>query len=136
MLMEEPMEAQWIAERAALRCLARQHPDWTQEELAVCIGRSRRFVKKWLKRFREAPPDDQAILHSRSCVRKTPLPSIHPQIIQRILEMRASPPENLQRVPGPKALLYYLPRDAELQALGAPLPRSTSAFSSGLFRYR
>jgi transposase InsO family protein len=39
--------------------------------------------------------------------------------------MRESPPENLQRVPGPKALLYSLPRDPELQVLGAPLPRST-----------
>lgn len=119
------MEAQWIADRAALRCLARQHPDWTHEELAVCIGRSRSFVKKWLKRFREVPPDDLAVLHSRSCARKTPPPTIHPRIIQRIVEMRESPPEHLQRVPGPKALLYYLPRDAELQALGASLPRST-----------
>jgi hypothetical protein len=46
-------------------------------------------------------------------------------MIERIVEMRESPPEHLQRVPGPKALLYSLPRDAELQALGAPLPRST-----------
>lgn len=119
------MEAQWIADRAALRCLARQHPDWTQQELAGCLGRSRRFVKKWLKRFRQAPADDQAVLHSRSCARKTRPPTVHPRIIERIVEMRESPPENLQRVPGPKALLYYLPRDRELQALGAPLPRST-----------
>lgn len=119
------MEAQWIADRAALRCLSRQHPDWTHEELAVCVGRSRSFVKKWLKRFREAAPDDLTVLHSRSCARKTPPPTIHPRIIQRIVEMRESPPEHLQRVAGPKALLYYLPRDAELQALGAPLPRST-----------
>jgi hypothetical protein len=119
------MEAQWIADRAALRCLARPHPDWTHEELAACIGRSRSFVKKWLKRFREAPPDDVAVLHSRSCARKTPPPTFHPRIIGRIVEMRESPPENLQRVPGPKALLYYLPRDPDLQALGAPLPRST-----------
>ncbi len=114
-----------MADRAALRCLARLHPDWTQEELATCIGRSRSFVKKWLKRFREAAPDDLAVLHSRSCARKTPPPSIHPRIIQRIVEMRESSPEHLQRVPGPKALLYYLPRDPELQALGVPLPRST-----------
>ena len=66
------MEAQWIADRAALRCLSRQHPDWTHEELAVCVGRSRSFVKKWLKRFREAAPDDLTVLHSRSCARKTP----------------------------------------------------------------
>jgi hypothetical protein len=119
------MEAQWIADRAALRCLLRQHPDWTQEELAVCPGRSPSFVKKWLKRLREAPPDDLAVLHSRSCARKTPPQSVHPRIIQRILEMRETPPEGLQRVPGPKALLYSLPRDAELQALGSPLPRSS-----------
>ena len=119
------MEAQWIADRAALRCLSQQHPDWTQQELALCIGRSRSFVKKWLKRFREVPPNDLAVLYSRSCARKTPPPTVHPRIIERVVEMRASPPEHLQRVPGPKALLYYLPRDAELQALGAPLPRST-----------
>jgi hypothetical protein len=119
------MEAHWIADRAALRCLARQHPDWAQQELAVSIGRSRSFVKKWLKRFREAASDDLAVLHSRVGARKTPPPTIHPRIIQRMVELRESPPENLQRVPGPKALLYYLPRDAELQALGAPLPRST-----------
>ena len=119
------MEAQWMADRAALRCLAQKYPDWTHEKLALCIGRSRSFVKKWLKRFREALPDDLAVLHSRSCARKTPPSTIHPRIIQRIVEMRESPPEHLQRVPGPKALLYYLARDAELQALGAPLPRST-----------
>jgi hypothetical protein len=119
------MEAQWIADRAALRCLVRQHPDWTHEELAVCSGRARRFVKKWLTRFREAAPDDLAVLHSRSCARKTPPPTIHPRIIQRIVEMRETPPENLQRVPGPKALLYYLPRDPARQDLSAPLPRST-----------
>jgi hypothetical protein len=89
--------------------------------LAVRVVR----VKKWLRRFRQAPPDDLAVLHSRSCARKTPPPTIHPRIIQRIVEMRETPPEHLQRVPGPKALLYYLPRDPELQALGAPLPRST-----------
>lgn len=119
------MEAQWIADRAALRCLARQHPDWTHEELAACLGRSRRFVKKWLKRFREVTPDDLTVLHARSYASIPPPPTIHPRIIERIVEMRESPPEHLQRVPGPKALLYYLPRDPELQALGAPLPRST-----------
>ena len=44
---------------------------------------------------------------------------------ERIIALRESPPENLKRVPGPRALLYYLPRDPELQELGAALPRST-----------
>ncbi|HLZ58106.1 MAG TPA: hypothetical protein VKR06_14290, partial [Ktedonosporobacter sp.] len=31
-----------------------------------------------------------------------------------------------QRTPGPKAILYYLPRDQELVERGCRLPRSTS----------
>ena len=30
---------------------------------------------------------------------------------QKSVEMRFAPPENLKRVPGPRALLYSLPRD-------------------------
>src|SRR5438034_5071967 len=37
--------------------------------------------------------------------------------------MRDEPPEGLRRTPGPKALLYYLPRDEQLQ--GERLPRSS-----------
>jgi transposase InsO family protein len=47
-------------------------------------------------------------------------------VLRRIEQIRLHPPEGLQRIPGPKALLYYLPRDAELQARGCRLPRSTS----------
>jgi hypothetical protein len=39
--------------------------------------------------------------------------------------MRLAPPENLKRVPGPRALLYYLPRDPQLQGAQLPLPRSS-----------
>ena len=38
--------------------------------------------------------------------------------------MRAEPPENLQRVPGPEAILYFLHRDPTLKAAGVRLPRS------------
>jgi hypothetical protein len=44
--------------------------------------------------------------------------------VQRILEIRLAPPENLQRVPGPEAILYYVQRDPELKAAGVRLPRS------------
>ncbi|HEY6410160.1 MAG TPA: integrase, partial [Ktedonobacteraceae bacterium] len=39
--------------------------------------------------------------------------------------MRDQPPEGLGRTPGPKALLYYLPRDEELASTGERLPRSS-----------
>ncbi len=101
----------------------------------ILIGRMRSLLlvlavlvvssKSGACRFREGEPDDLTVLHARSCARKTPPPTIHPRIIERIVQMRESPPVHLQRVPGPKALLSSLPRDPELQALGAPLPRSS-----------
>lgn len=44
---------------------------------------------------------------------------------ERIVELRLAPPEHLQRVPGPRALLYSLPRDPLLQAAHLRLPRSS-----------
>lgn len=119
------MEAQWVAQRAALRCLALHHPEWTYPQLAAAIGCSVSFVKKWLKRFREADPDDLQVLFSRSRARHTPPSPPDLRLVQRIIEIRTTPPENLQRTPGPRTILYYLHRDAELTAHGIVPPRST-----------
>jgi hypothetical protein len=122
-------EAQLIVERATLRWLAQQHPDWTQPELARYLGKSVDWAKKWLKRFRQADPTDVTVLHSRSRARKTPPASLaqQPALVQRILEIRHTPPENLQRTPGPEAILYFLHRDPFLQAAGVRLPHATFA---------
>jgi len=119
-------EAHWIAERAALRCLACHHPDWTQEELATCLGRSCSWVKKWLGRLDQAPPDDLSVLQSRSRARHTPPPAMPAALVERILAIRDEPPEHLTRVPGPRTILYYLPRDPLVQAQGLVPPRSTT----------
>ena len=37
---EATMEVDWIADRATLRSLAREHPEWTQQDLAEAVGRS------------------------------------------------------------------------------------------------
>ncbi len=117
------MEVEWIADRATLRSLAHEHPEWTQQDFADALGRSLSWVKKWLKRLREAPPDDLQVLLSQSRAHHTPYPQVHPRIIQRIVEIREHPPENLQRTPGPRAILYYLHRDQEG-------PRATSLSSA------
>lgn len=107
------MEADWVAERSMLRHLITLHPTWTNAELAKCLQRSESWVKRWRKRFRETAPDDCQVLLGHSRARHTPPPSTSPEVVQRILELRDHPPEHLHRVPGPKALLYYLPRHAE-----------------------
>jgi hypothetical protein len=119
------MEAEWFANWAALRCLTKQHPEWTPAECAACLGRSRSWVKKWRARLKASAPDDLSVLQARSRARHTPQPSTLPVVVERILALRDEPPEHLRRVPGPRAILYYLPRDAQAQGLGVPLPRST-----------
>ncbi len=115
----------WIADRAMLQRLLHLHPEWTQQELANWIGRSKGWVKKWVKRLREAPPGDSRVLLGKPLGRKTPYPQTDPQVEERTLAIRDAPPENLQRTPGPRAILYYLPRDPELQQRDQALSRST-----------
>ena len=119
-------EADLIAKRATLRWLSKPHPEWTHQDLADALDMSGPWVNKWLQRLCQADPDDVMALHSRSRARHTPPVSIasQPAVVQRIREIRADPPENLQRVPGPEAILYYLHRDSALQRAGVRLPRS------------
>jgi hypothetical protein len=91
-------------------------PPRTQPQLAAAIGCSVSFVKKWLKRFRETDPNDLKVLFSRSRARHTPPPPPDVRLVQRIIEIRMAPPENLRRTPGPRTILYYLKRDVDLQA--------------------
>src|SRR5437660_7069033 len=116
---------QWIADRALLRRLLHAHPEWTQPQLAAAVGRSLGFVKKWVKRLRQAPQGDVSVLFGLPPGRKTAYPQIDPLVEERILAIRDEPPENLKRIPGPKAIQYYLARDPALQGRAAPLPQST-----------
>ncbi len=117
------MEVVYYAARANLGRLMRLHPQWTQPQYAAAVGMSLGWVKKWKKRLLEAEPEDEQVLHSRSRARKHPPERISRVVADRIVEMRDEPPEGLRRTPGPKALLYYLPRDERLQ--GERLPRSS-----------
>jgi Integrase core domain len=119
------MEADWFASRTMLRTLLRTQPTWTLRDLAHATHRSLGWVKKWVKRLRHAPPDDDQVLHSRSRARHQPPPRLDQRVIDRILEIRDHPPEHLNRIPGPKAILYYLARDEALQAAAVRLPHST-----------
>lgn len=117
------MEVVYYAARANLRRLMHLHPQWTQQQYAQAVGMSVGWVKKWKKRLQEAEPEDEQVLHSRSRARIHPPQRISQTVVDRILQMRDEPPEGLRRTPGPKALLYYLPRDESLE--GERLPRSS-----------
>ncbi|MGH2469996.1 MAG: integrase core domain-containing protein [Chloroflexota bacterium] len=117
------MEAVYYAARANLRRLLGQEPHWTHQQYAAALGMSRGWVKKWKKRLLEAERADESVLHSRSRARQQAPERISQAVCERILQLRDEPPEGLRRTPGPRALLYYLPRDEQLQ--GERLPRSS-----------
>lgn len=119
------MEAEWQADRSFLRELIRTRPDLSLKQIAVRVGRSYSWAKKWARRLATAPPEDLAILHSRSRARKTPPSGWDPLVLRRVEQIRLFPPEGLQRTPGPKAIVYYLPRDDQIRKLDCRLPRST-----------
>jgi|SRR5579875_2085104 hypothetical protein len=122
---ESSMEEEWMRDRALLADLLQETPSASPRMLAQIIGRSVSWVKKWRKRFAEGDPHDPSLLCSDSRAHHAPYFRWDPRVIQKIVEMRLSPPENLKRVPGPRALLSYLPRDPELQAAQVSLPRSS-----------
>ena len=130
------MEEEYFADRTTLRRLLNQHPHWTTQQYMAATGRSRSWVKKWRQRLRKAAPGDDRVLHGLSRARHTPPAPIHPQVIERILEIRDHPPDNLRRVPGPKAILYYLHQDHALKASGVHLPTSTRTVWQILGRHR
>jgi hypothetical protein len=119
------MEEQWMADRQHLRQLLAARPEWNRQDLADATGRSLGWVKKWTKRLRDTAADDLSVLRSRSCARKTPPPRLSQAVIERVLDIRDHPPQGLGRIPGPKAILYYLHQEATTLLAGERLPRST-----------
>lgn len=120
-------ELQYQADRSNLHKLRLQSPKLSKSELALRLNRSISWVKKWLRRFREAPdPDDPRLIYGLPRGRKTPPPPPNPVLVQRILDIRDHPPQNLRRVPGPKTIAYYLHSDQVLVASHLKPPSSAS----------
>jgi hypothetical protein len=121
-------EVQWQADRANLRRQQHEHPEWSRSQLAQSLQRSLSWVKKWLKRLREAPTTDPNSLFSRSSrpnhTRTASPPD--PVIVERILDIRDHPPDDLKRTPGPKTIAYFLAKDPVLTEQQLKPPTSTS----------
>jgi len=119
------MEEQWVVDRCKLREVWLEHPEWSRQVWADQVGRSKSWVKKWLRRIRARTLEDREVLNGHSRARKQPPPEVAPEIVNRILEIRDHPPQELGRTPGPLTILYYLQQDKRLTEAGCTLPRST-----------
>jgi len=130
------MEEQWVVDRAKLRQLLHEHPEWSNQHYAQAVGRSRKWVQKWKKRLQASDLADQRALYSQSRARKTRAEPYHPEVIACILELRDHPPEAVPRKLGAPTILYYLHQDAALKASGHRLPRSTSTIGKILHMHQ
>jgi hypothetical protein len=106
------MEEEWMRDRALLRDLLEKTPHASPQELAQEIGRGVELGQE----VAQAPGEirdlhDLSVLCSYSRAHHAPYFRWDVLVTQKIVEMRFAAPENLKRVPGPRALLYYLPRD-------------------------
>ena len=120
------MEEEWIVDRSKLRGIWFEHPNWSREKIAKEVGRSEAWVRKWLKRIRQAPLEDREVLIGRSRVPHKLPPSIPEEVVNKILDIRDHPPQQLGRIPGPLTIMYYLSKEQSLIDKGAKLPSSTS----------
>jgi hypothetical protein len=126
-------ETKRLSDRANLRYLLDAHPNWKNTQFAQSTHRSFAWVKKWKKRFAALSPHDRAAPLALAPHRSHPPPQPQPEpkrpdprLVERILHYRDELPKLLNRLPGPKTLLYYLSKDEVLQELGLKVCNSTS----------
>ncbi len=119
------MTTSYYADRANLSRLQQLHPDWSHQQLATALGRSREWVKKWRNRLREelaAGVPLEQVLQGHSRARIHPPARTPALVVERILGIRDAPPHGLRRIAGPKAIAYYLRREAEQTSPPLPVP--------------
>lgn len=132
--MSTTLKEQLVADRARMRRLLKEQPDWSYRQLSEATQRSISWVKDWKKRLKVAPPQDEVVLWGKTPRPHTPPPPPPPLLLERLLELRNNPPQDLKRVPGPKTLSYFLQRDPVLKQAGIVPPRSTSTIYKLLVR--
>lgn len=120
-------ESEWTHARIELYKLHKKNPTWTYEKLAEMLGYSVSWVKKWLKRARQATVKTLEVFTSQSRAPKNPARKITDRVRDVILTLRQKLPEKYRRVVGAYPILYHLRADGyftddELENL----PTSTS----------
>jgi hypothetical protein len=104
------MEEEWMRDRALSRDLLEKTPHASPQELAQAIRRSVSWVKKWRKRLAEGDPHDPSLLCSCSQAHHAPYFRLRCSRHQADCgDALLSARERRPHMPGPRALLYYLP---------------------------
>lgn len=119
------MESEWELDRMKLYQLRCTYPEWTLSRLAKTLKRSLSWVKKWLKRFREAGEFSLDMFKSQSRAPHSRPRQVVDKVRDAVLSLRDQLRDKYGRVVGAKPILYHLHRDTALKRQGVYLPKST-----------
>ena len=114
-------ETTLFSKRSHLRFLHQHQPTWNKRQLAREMEMSEGWIRKWLARFKDAPPDDQSVLFSQSRRPKRSHIKISAELEVLVLQIRDDPPDGLRRTPGCDCIHYYLAKTEAVKIGELPL---------------
>jgi hypothetical protein len=118
-------ESQQIYDRVALHRLVQKHPDWKAPHLAAEIGRSERWVRKWLRRFEAVAKPDFSMFQSQSRAPKLRPRQTPKEVKDVICDLRESLSEKYHRRAGASLIRDYLLQDKDLKDTDFFIPTSS-----------
>lgn len=125
-------ESQWIYDRMKLYDLQRVQPAWGSKQLAEAVGRSERWVRKWLRRFQEVETISFQMFRSRSCAPKSRPRQIAERVKEVICELRETLSERYHRPAGATLIRHYLEQHPQCQQAKLRLPTSSRTITKVL----
>ena len=133
------MEVEWIADRAHLRKVMRQHSGWSiqdiHREVSEDINRCFEWTRKWYHRLNNCDPNDGTVLMSRSRRHKTPYSLVGEEVEAKIIDLRDTLSKQYNRRIGPRNILYHLQQDVSLKQRKSYIPTSPSTITKILHKY-
>jgi transposase InsO family protein len=116
-------ESQLIYDRMTLHRLMLSHPDWTEDQFAAEISRSKKWVRTWTKRIENAEERSFKIYQSRS--RQTP-----PKVKRVIADLRVELSRKYHRKAGADLILHELRKRKDLKEAGYFVPNSATTVNN------
>ena len=118
-------ESEWVYDRMRLYKLMVAHPGLSSARLAEAVGRSARWVRKWVARFKATEQPDMRLFASQSRAPKRRPRQVGEAVKDAICQLRQALSEQYHRPAGALLIRVYLLKDEVVKALGGFVPRSS-----------
>jgi hypothetical protein len=118
-------ESQQIYDRMTLHRLAEKYPHWKAPQLAEVIGRSERWTRKWLCRFKTIDEPHFSMYLSQSRAPKTRPRQTPKEVKDVVCELRETLSEQYHRPVGATLIRHFLLQDKNLKDTDFFIPTSS-----------